>query len=208
MLLVFLLSFYLYLRFLRDRVYAFCGFLCRCGKAASFSENRDTEAEIEDMRKEIKEKKMGWVKVKKTKVGQKAPLIIEKSTIKEVSELIFKWQLANIDAVVKKDVAGERKGFYDNNNWLAHEQWQESFFPYLMKMRQEIARIAGHQIWGETTDTIKVWNKSMAKHFKDDTELLEVWKAVVTQLHNEKLIGDSSKLDRESVNEAFRFLIL
>ena len=76
-LLVFLLSFYLYLRFLRDRMHDCCGYIFRCGKKAKH-ENRETEAEVEDMKKEIRGKKSAWVSIKKTKVGQKVPLIIEK----------------------------------------------------------------------------------------------------------------------------------
>ena len=48
-----------------------------------------------------------------------------------------------------------------------------------MKMRQEIGRIAGHEIWGESNETVKVWNKSVEKHFSDDGELLDIWMAVV-----------------------------
>ena len=89
---------------------------------------------------------------------------------------VFKHQLVNSEAIYSSSVSKERKPYYTNKNWLAHEQFQESFPIYLGKVKQEITR----KSVDFTDSNVLSWNKSLSKisdkpEIDSDKELVAEW---------------------------------
>ena len=74
--------------------------------------NRETEAELTLLKKDLDEKEIGKLKLS----GE-----LKREDLVKILEIVIKWQVFNIEAILPKTIKDERKPYADNSNPLAHE---------------------------------------------------------------------------------------